>query len=80
MYRYLTLMCFSLLLYLPSLAEEAKPWNLTGRVEIEHRADIFKAKVFLRNPTRQTISFATGHDNAPEPKAVPQSTTLYCRS
>lgn len=61
MHRYIALFCLLMFLYLPSLADEAQPWNLTGRVEIEHRDDIFKAKVFLRNPTRQAISFVSGH-------------------
>ena len=64
MHRCIALFCLTIFPCLPSLAEEAKPWNLTGRVEIEHRDDIFKAKVFLRNPTRQTISFASGHAGA----------------
>lgn len=45
------------------LAEDSDVQALEGRIEIEHRADHFKATAFLANPTATAIEFACGRGN-----------------
>jgi len=44
-------------------ADDPDARSLKGRVEIEHRADHFKASTFLANPTTSEIEFACGRGN-----------------